>query len=217
MIGVVLIALSVVILIGFMAFGIAKTTVSDGSSEVQKLVADFNEDEFSMYDEKEVLGRDVLSVFKTYKDDSLAIFIHTIKMDNINVKISNLTDRHIQFYDKIPYVNYGSIISIDSSSSDIEDTILVKKNEPISDVLRGNMNSIVYPEPTLKNSSNGSGIILDGLFCVDDNGIIITDKSISDFSKTGTVEFINPKNRFDSKLVRNYNNEIVGLMFFEIG
>lgn len=208
MVGVVLIALSVVILIGFAAFSIARNTASDGSQNIQNMVSDFSDIEFKTYDDVEVLGRDVLNTFTVYKNDNLAILIHTNKMNSKDVVVSRTSDRYILYYEELPFINLGSILSIDSSSYDIKDTNKIEKNTRLS--------IVAHKKENLYDSPNGSGLMSDGLFCIDNEGKIIKDDDLGSLKTKGTCEYINPTTRFNSRLVRDYNNEIIGLCFLEL-
>ena len=208
MIGVVLIALSVVILIGFTAFSIASNTASEGSQNIQTLVSDFSDIEFKAYENTEVLGRDILNIFTVYKDENLAILIHTNKMSSGDVVLSRMSDRYVLYYNDKPFVNLWGILSTNSSSSDLIDTNKVEKNTRLS--IGSHKKDNLYDNPS------GMGLMTDGVFCIDNNGIVIKDKDIGALKSKGTIEYINPASRFDSILLRNYNNEIIGICFIEL-
>ena len=111
MIGVVLMALAAVIGLFWGVFTLSKTTINDGTTNVQEKIMQFEDLNWETYDDKEVLGREILSLHTTSTYDDIAILVHTVRM-NDGVVISKDNDRYVQFYKGEPYVNYGAILGV---------------------------------------------------------------------------------------------------------
>ena len=208
MVGVVLIALSVVILIAFTVFGVARNTASDGSQNIQTMVSNFSDIDFKGYEDTDVLGSDVLNAISTYKNKDLAILVHTSKMDLANALASRTQDRYILYFNDMPLINYGAILSTNSSSYDIIDTNKVPKNTRLA------MGS--HKKDNIVENSSGQGLMTDGIFCRDNNGNVIKDLELGPVKTSGMTEYINPSTHFNSRLLRNYNDEIIGICFIEL-
>lgn len=199
--GVVLILLSAVIILGFSVFSIAKGKSNEGIVENQKVVSDFQNLVYTQYDDKIVMGRDIMSIFKSMRDQSFSIFVNLKSLEEgKSVSVKNI--RYVQFYDKLPYVNYGVILSL-SPGGDIEDTIKVDKNDNLS-IQDDNM--------TFKDGV----LYTEGSFCLDSNGRLIYDNSVGDWKKSGSAEFIDENSKFNSNLIEDITGEVVGICFTQL-
>ena len=201
MVGVVLILLAAVIGLAFGLFSLSKGTANEGVVESQGAVNNFMNINYSQFEDKIVTGRDVLSVFKTFSDKKLSIFVHTKKMESgKNVSLKN--DRYVQFCNSIPYVNYGAILS-NGKSQNVDDLVLVMKNSSV---------------PTSEDSLFLlDGVInTDGAYCLDDNGMIISDNDVGAWRSSSAVEYIDENTKFNSNLIYDVTGDIVGICFTQI-
>ena len=201
MVGVVLILLAAGIGLAFGLFSLSNGTANEGVVESQSAVNNFMNINYSQFEDKIVTGRDVISVFKTFNDKSLSIFVHTKKMESgKNVSLKN--DRYVQYCNSIPYVNYGAILS-NGKSQNIEDLVLVAKNDivPISE-------DSLYLSDGVINT--------DGAYCVDNNGMIISDNDVGAWRNTSAVEYIDENTKFNSNLIYDVTGDIVGICFTQI-
>ena len=200
-IGVVLIALSIVIILCFSAFSISKGTANEGVVESQSAVNNFESINYNQFEDKIVTGRDVISIFRTLNDKTLSIFVHTKKMEEgKNLSLKN--DRYIQYCNSIPYVNYGAILS-NGSSTDIEDLILVRKNDNVP----SGDDSLYLKEGRVNT---------EGSYCIDSNGKIYEDNSVGDWRNNSAVEYIDENTKFDANLIYDISGEIIGICFTQI-
>ena len=72
-----------------------------------------------------------------------------------------------------------------------------------------------HKKDNIVENPNGQGLMTEGIFCRDDDGKIIKDLELGSVKTSGMTEYINPSTRFNSRLLRNYNDEIIGICFIE--
>lgn len=200
MIGVVLMALAAVIGLFWGVFTLSKTTINDGTTNVQEKIMQFEDLNWETYDDKEVLGREILSLHTTSTYDDIAILVHTVRM-NDGVVISKDNDRYVQFYKGEPYVNYGAILGV-LGNDRIED---------MNEYLLEKGTAVRKSEDSLEQKAGA--IYTDAVLCRDDLGYVTKDDSVTALKRDGTIEYINEKTTFDSMLIYDVSGAVVGVLF----
>ena len=188
MIGVVLMALAAVIGLFWGVFTLSKTTINDGTTNVQEKIMQFEDLNWETYDDKEVLGREILSLHTTSTYDDIAILVHTVRM-NDGVVISKDNDRYVQFYKGEPYVNYGAILGV----------LGTDRIEDMNEYLLEKGTAVRKTEDSLEQKAGA--IYTDAVLCRDDLGYVTKDDSVTALKRDGTIEYINEKTTFDSMLI----------------
>lgn len=200
MIGVVLMALAAVIGLFWGVFTLSKTTINDGTTNVQEKIMQFEDLNWETYDDKEVLGREILSLHTTSTYDDIAILVHTVRM-NDGVVISKDNDRYVQFYKGEPYVNYGAILGV----------LGTDRIEDMNEYLLEKGTAVRKTEDSLEQKAGA--IYTDAVLCRDDLGYVTKDDSITALKRDGTIEYINEKTTFDSMLIYDVSGAVVGVLF----
>ena len=200
MIGVVLMALAAVIGLFWGVFTLSKTTINDGTTNVQEKIMQFEDLNWDTYDDKEVLGREILSLHSTSTYDDIAILVHTVRMKE-DIVISKDNDRYIQFYNGEPYVNYGAILGV----------LGTDRIENMNEYLLESGTALRRTEDTLEQKAGA--IYTDAVLCRDDLGYVTKDDSITALKRDGTIEYINEKTIFDSMLIYDVSGAVVGVLF----
>ena len=200
MIGVVLMALAAVIGLCWGVFSLAKTTVVDGTTNVQENIMKFEDLNWETYDDKEVLGREILALHSTSTYDDIAILVHTTRMKN-DIVISKDNDRYIQYYNGEPYVNYGAILGV----------LGADRIEDMNEYLLESGTALRERANTLEHKAGS--IYTDAVLCRDDMGYVTKDDSITALKRDGTIEYINEKTTFDSMLIYDVSGAVVGVLF----
>lgn len=200
MIGVVLMALAAVIGLFWGVFTLSKTTINDGTTNVQEKIMQFEDLNWEIYDDKEVLGREILSLHTTSTYDDIAILVHTVRM-NDGVVISKDNDRYVQFYKGEPYVNYGAILGV----------LGTDRIEDMNEYLLEKGTAVRKSEDSLEQKAGA--IYTDAVLCRDDLGYVTKDDSVTALKRDGTIEYINEKTTFDSMLIYDVSGAVVGVLF----
>ncbi len=200
MIGVVLMALAAVIGLFWGVFTLSKTTINDGTTNVQEKIMQFEDLNWETYDDKEVLGREILSLHTTSTYDDIAILVHTVRM-NDGVVISKDNDRYVQFYKGEPYVNYGAILGV----------LGTDRIEDMNEYLLEKGTAVRKTEDSLEQKAGA--IYTDAVLCRDDLGYVTKDDSVTALKRDGTIEYINEKTTFDSMLIYDVSGAVVGVLF----
>lgn len=200
MIGVVLMALAAVIGLFWGVFTSSKTTINDGTTNVQEKIMQFEDLNWETYDDKEVLGREILSLHTTSTYDDIAILVHTVRM-NDGVVISKDNDRYVQFYKGEPYVNYGAILGV----------LGTDRIEDMNEYLLEKGTAVRKSEDSLEQKAGA--IYTDAVLCRDDLGYVTKDDNVTALKRDGTIEYINEKTIFDSMLIYDVSGAVVGVLF----
>ena len=200
MIGVVLMALAAVIGLFWGVFTLSKTTINDGTTNVQEKIMQFEDLNWETYDDKEVLGREILSLHTTSTYDDIAILVHTVRM-NDGVVISKDNDRYVQFYKGEPFVNYGAILGV----------LGTDRIEDMNEYLLEKGTAVRKSEDSLEQKAGA--IYTDAVLCRDDLGYVTKDDSVTALKRDGTIEYINEKTTFDSMLIYDVSGAVVGVLF----
>ena len=166
MIGVVLMALAAVIGLFWGVFTLSKTTINDGTTNVQEKIMQFEDLNWETYDDKEVLGREILSLHTTSTYDDIAILVHTVRM-NDGVVISKDNDRYVQFYKGEPYVNYGAILGV----------LGTDRIEDMNEYLLEKGTAVRKSEDSLEQKAGA--IYTDAVLCRDDLGYVTKDDNVT--------------------------------------
>ena len=56
----------------------------------------------------------------------------------------------------------------------------------------------------------------DGAYCLDDNGMIISDNDVGAWRNSSAVEYIDENTKFNSNLIYDVTGDIVGICFTQI-
>ena len=199
--GIVLIALAVLIGIGFGIFTISKDTANTGISDLTIELEEVSGLNLVEYDQKVVFGSSLMSLLESNKRDECSVLVHTAHME-VGSMVSFNEDRFIAFYDGLPYINYNNIIS-SKPSGRIDTVTVVGAGEEIEDSLV----ELYY---------DLSGVKATGSWCVDENGNVIADQSISALRQEKNIEYIDPNSKFDTLLIRDSNSQVVGVLFTQV-
>lgn len=199
--GVILIALAVVIGLGFSIFSIAKGTTNEGVTKMQATMANVQAGELKDYDQTVVTGIQVKSALENFEGKSVAILIATkaIQEDTTGTKFAGS-----QQFNKIPKVKINNVPFINYNAL-LKGAATLDTNGKIT----GEGSS-----PTL-TMDNGKYVANDG-FAVH-NGAVVFYNNVSDMNKSGMHEYINAGSKFNANLVIDNSGTVIGIVFTQIG
>lgn len=197
MVGVILMALAAVIMLSFMVFTIVKGTTNEGIVQHQSSITAFQNSRYDDFNDTKVKGRDILSLMA--RNDELSILLNTKKM-RVDNSLSFDKDLYVQFMSDKPYVNYGTILTLDGGSTELQ---LIEHN----DELEKFDNTL-----TLKDGV----VISNGVYLLDDNGMLVQNNEVRDCRIDSTVVYVDENSNFDANLIKDVTGTIIGIAFTQL-
>lgn len=203
--GVILIALAVVIGLGFSIFSIAKGTANEGVTKMQTTMANVQASELKDYDQTVVTGTQVKSALENFEGKSVAILIATKAIQGAATDTTKFAGSTGKTFDKLPKVTIGSFKFINYNA-------LLKGTATVND--KGEITGTSSPELKM---DNGKYVASDGFVVDKDAGAVVFYNDISDINKSGMSEYINAGSKFNANLVIDNSGTIIGIVFTQIG
>ena len=113
MLGIVLIALAVIIALGFTVFSIAKGTANEGVTKVQTQLINVQASEFTDFDQTVITGTQVKSAISNFEGKPVAILIQTAALVNVTGGAGEYDDylRETDEAEAKEYINYNAILA----------------------------------------------------------------------------------------------------------
>lgn len=188
MFGIVLIALAVIIALGFGVFSIAKGTANEGVTKVQTQLTNVQASEFTDYDQTVVTGTQVKSAISNFEGKAVAILIQTAALVNETGGAGNVTDERLietdEEGDDNIYMNYNALLAV-GTDGDL-------------------------------TASNGKYLANEGFDVDAESGNIKFFNAIANINKSGMQEYVNPGSKFNANLVIDPSGTIIGVVFKQI-
>ena len=186
MLGIVLIALAVIIALGFGIFSIGKGTANEGVNKVQTQLMNVQASEFTDFDQTVITGTQVKSAISNFEGKPVAILIQTAALVN-ETGGEGEYDEYLRETDEEEdneYINYNAILAEGDGDADL-------------------------------TASNGKYLAEEG-FKVLDNGNIEFFNAIANINKSGMREYVNPGSKFNANLIEDASGTIVGVVFNQL-
>lgn len=200
MLGIVLIALAVIIALGFGIFSIGKGTANEGVNKVQNQLMNVQSSEFTDFDQKVVTGTQVKSALSTFEGKSVAILIGTSALREAMGGSDTYNGSAGKDLDALPTISWG---------------MSTVGNPTINDY-QINYNALLKIEDgSIAFNSDSGKYRFTGTFAVQD-GVVQYYTSIGDINKTGMTEYINPGSKFNANLIEDSSGTIVGVVFNQL-
>ena len=219
MLGIVLIALAVIIALGFGIFSIGKGTANEGVNKVQDQLMNVQASEFTDFDQKIVTGTQVKSALSNFEGKSVAILIGTSALREVmegDATYNGSNEKKLEDLYTISWqdmstvgselddhqINYNALLNLESGSTT---TTQDENGNDVITTVEGNM-----------SFNSGSGKYkFTGTFDVQ-GGVVQYYTSIGDINKTGMTEYINPGSKFNANLIEDASGTIVGVVFNQL-
>ncbi|GHU91544.1 hypothetical protein FACS1894202_13170 [Clostridia bacterium] len=192
-IGVVTVIIAAAIAIGFGLFSTSKGTANDGVVQVQQQIGEMNNAIFSDYDQKTLAGSQVTAAYNQLKGKPYAVVVKTCKGK---------------------WVNYNSLISPFTATTHVQATIPFKGL-----TLDASSKQINSSESYLSQTSASVAIALvlsDG-GGDDSKKMVLYNNVTTEMYKNGTLNYVAPSATFNSFLIRDAGDEVVGVVFIQQG
>jgi len=201
MLGIALIALAVIIALGFGIFSIAKGTANEGVTKVQTQLTNVQASEFTDYDQTVVTGTQVKSALSNFEGKAVAVLIATKAWQDLDDDdpVGSVDDA-----DELPQVVYGT------------DKTAINYNALLGGIVGGDTSEdSTWDGQGEVELKDGRYICKNGFSTV--GGAIQFYNIIGDMNKSGMTEYINPGTKFTANLIRDESGTNMGILFIQIG
>ena len=195
------IALLGILALFIFVFASGGSKASSGSKSVATGLNNYSSSTYSNYDGEIYTGMQLRQFIDSAigKDSVILVHTHAMELDKV---ITAKNDRYIQIFNRVPYVNFGKILSV-SDTTDIEETILVYTGERAPDI----DDTLVLGKRYIESP---------GRVCTDAYNKPIMNETIGDFRWENTVEYVSDFAQFETKVIADCEGKPVGVMFTQI-
>ena len=190
--GVVLLALAVLIGVGFGVFSIARNTANEGVVGVQDALGAMNESVFNDYDQKTMSGTQVISAYNTFNCKPIAVVVKTCRGE---------------------WVNYNALIAPFSETNPRQ------LASPFQDISRDAV-SRQYNVTTSYFDRTSAGIEVAHVMSTAadvSRRVVLFNNVNADMTKNGNQNYVTPTARFTSYLVKDAGDTVIGIVFVQQG
>lgn len=240
--GIVLLALAVLIGLGFGVFAIAKSTANEGVTQVQDNLTQVNESIYTDYDQKVVTGTQVVSAYNTFEGKSVAVLIATQASKNLEntgdpsayegagtKELDNVTPG------KLPYVMKAyqkaadksepgdAFLTNTSDGSEVELCFMNYNAVLLGSVMSSDAQEKIDDSIQAQCGVQASCAYFDGgtwrvnSGFASKNSKVLFNTAKANLTKTGMMEFIPSSGKFQANLVKDATGTIMGVAFEQIG
>lgn len=214
--GVVLIALGVLIAIGFGVFAIARETANEGVTGVQENLNVVSQSAFTDYDQKVVTGTQVVSAYNNFSGKPYAILIATQATqkvaDPVGTAAPNLSGGsgvaaaygtggpQCAVYTKsggkaVVFINYNALLTNDEATG-------------AGGVQTPGKLALKYVDNSFRTEKQS--------FATSSDGQIQFNNTTSNISKSGMMEYVPSGGRFQANLIKDDSGTILGIAFEQL-
>lgn len=190
--GLLFVIIAVIIGLIVAGFSIARNLANDGMLQVQGAVGDMNQAAYNDYDQKVVAGSMVLSAYNQFSGKQIAIIVKTCKGD---------------------WVNYNALV-LPFSTTTVSQTPAPFKG--------------LTKDATSKQYSSSVSFFSQTAASTDINLVMSSDPDIekrvtlfnnvtTNMNLSGNSNYVNPTAKYNTYLVRDAGDTIVGIVFIQQG
>ena len=240
--GIVLIAIAVVITLGFGIFAVGKRLANNGQNDLVSQVDQINQSTFTDLDQQVITGTRLKGVINTLSSGNYAVLLNTLALRNSYITEAKLAGDLISTIDtagKSPYsdcfVN-SNYPSADSKGNKAANTWFVNYNALLGDARADRSQAVITKDKNnakeaFKMDTVTTAPAKDGFHLMMTNGVFNTEyefqtdattgnvlKNIrqSDFNKQGSTMYIADAAQFNSYCIKDSTDNYVGLAFVQI-
>lgn len=201
MLAVTVIALAVVVVIGFGIFQYARSILNTGANNLTSALDSVNASAFTEYDQTTVSANQVRAAFQNFDGNAIAILVRTQALGVAGNKVTSFASKDNQRYfitdgTKV-FINYNALLFTGTGSSTASSKA-AEGSTSVADGVKLKLEDGVYRFS--KGFSNTGGVIT--FYNV-----------MTDINKTGMTEYIAAGSKFTSNLIRDDSGTILGIVF----
>jgi len=232
--GIVLIAIAVVITLGFGIFAVGKRLANQGQNDLVAQVDQINQSTFTDLDQQVITGTRLKGIISQLSTSNYAVLINTLALRNNTVEGSALTGDLGTSIGNYQFVatNYPTVSSkgnAHASATATEGyTLFVNyngllKNAAVSKDAKKIDVELSTDAVDCDSTDKGMKLMMkDGVFTTelefqtDSTGAVVKNNRIADFNKQGATMFIADGAQFNSFCIKDSTDNYVGLAFCQI-
>ncbi len=231
--GIVLIAIAVVITLGFGIFAVGKRLANNGQNDLVSQVDQINQSTFTDLDQQVITGTRLKGVINQLSSGNYAVLINTLALRNNQADAATLTG-DLATTIKGGGGSYGIVStnypSQSAKGTAIANTIFVNYNALMKNAqtpkhgvtdkiaMDGTANDASDSLTDWKELKMTDGVFETDLEFVSDatTGNIQKNTKIADFTKQGTTMYLADAAQFNSYCIKDSTDNYVGLAFIQI-
>ena len=236
--GIVLIAIAVVITLGFGIFAVGKRLANSGQNDLVSQVDQISQSTFTDLDQQVITGTRLKGVINQLSSGNYAVLLNTLALRNCyldNAKVNGDLESSPESYEQaIVNTNYPSA---SSKNTQAKNTYFVNYNALLGDAST-TYNKLSYEVTDGHIVATGDGLVketadipvTDQEHLIMENGVFTTQyefqtdslgnvvKNIrqSDFNKQGSTMYIADAAQYNSYCIKDSTDNYVGLAFVQI-
>lgn len=232
--GIVLIAIAVVITLGFGIFAVGKRLANSGQNDLVSQVDQISQSTFTDLDQQVITGTRLKGVINQLSSGNYAVLLNTLALRNCyldSAKVNGDLESSPDSYEKaIVNTNYPST---SSKGTPAKNTFFVNYNALLGDadptynkltygVTDGKITGLAGKTDAVADTSTEHLIMKDGVFTTqyefqtDSIGNVAKNIRQSDFNKQGSTMFIADAAQFNSYCIKDSTDNYVGLAFVQV-
>lgn len=238
--GIVLIAIAVVITLGFGIFAVGKRLANSGQNDLVSQVDQISQSTFTDLDQQVITGTRLKGVINQLSSGNYAVLLNTLAMRNcyidgakVNGDLQSAKEAYVDCIVNTNYPSYSSRGNVTGHTA--KNTFFVNYNALLGDANHAN-NSIDYDVDDTTNKFDGLTITTsevdktstkhlimeNGVFTTqyefqtDNLGNVVKNIRQSDFNKQGSTMYIADAAQFNSYCIKDSTDNYVGLAFVQI-
>lgn len=232
--GIVLIAIAVVITLGFGIFAVGKRLANSGQNDLVSQVDQISQSTFTDLDQQIITGTRLKGVINQLSSGNYAVLLNTLALRNCyldDAKVNgDLESSPTSYTNAIVNTNYPST---SSKGTNAYNTFFVNYNALLGDadptyntltygVTGGKITGLDKETSAVADTSTEHLIMKDGVFTTqyefqtDSIGNVAKNIRQSDFNKQGSTMFIADAAQFNSYCIKDSTDNYVGLAFVQV-
>mgnify|MGYP000829244639 CR=1 FL=1 len=231
--GIVLIAIAVVITLGFGIFAVGKRLANNGQTDLVAQVDQINQSTFTDLDQQVITGTRLKGVINQLSSGNYAVLLNTLALRNcyldsakVNGDLASATDNYAN---ALVNTNYPSA---SSKATKAKNSYFINYNALLGDAAKSGktikvtdgtfQNSLPKEDSDIPENSQAHLIMKDGVFTTqyefqtDSVGNVSKNIRQSDFNKQGSTMYIADAAQFNSYCIKDSTDNYVGLAFIQI-
>lgn len=190
--GIALIIVAAILGVALAIFSISRNTANDGVVNVQGALGSMNESIYNDYDQKVVVGSQIMSAYNSFNGKTIAIVVKTCKGS---------------------WINYNACISPFSKATSFKETAVPFKGFSLDAISKQYTFSDSYIDST--SAGINPTFVLDGSTA--EKQTVVYNNSTAALSKSGDVNYVSSTSKFNSYLIRDASDDVIGIAFVQQG